>query len=74
MIFWLDAHLAPRLAPWIEKEFGTKGVAARDLKLQFAKDEEIFQQAKTANAVLISKDRDFQEMVLRLGSPHKSSL
>lgn len=69
MIFWLDAHLSPRLAPWIEREFGKKCVALRDLGLHFAKDTEIFEQAKKEKAIVLSKDSDFQEMVLKHGPP-----
>lgn len=69
MTFWLDAHLSPKLAPWIEKEFGVKCVALRDLNLHFAKDQEIFEAARTEKAVVISKDSDFQEMVLTQGPP-----
>lgn len=69
MIFWLDAHLSPKIAPWIEKQFRTKCVPLRDLNLHFAKDQEIFDAARKANAIVISKDRDFQEMVLARGTP-----
>ena len=69
MIFWLDANLSPKLAPWIEKEFGKKCVALRDLKLHFAKDQEIFKAARKQQAIIISKDSDFQDMVLEQGPP-----
>ncbi|MEO5969412.1 MAG: DUF5615 family PIN-like protein [Bdellovibrionia bacterium] len=69
MIFWLDAHLSPKLAPWIEKHLGVSCKPVRELNLQFASDQEIFNAARKVKAIVISKDRDFQEMVLRMGSP-----
>jgi predicted nuclease of predicted toxin-antitoxin system len=69
VIFWLDAHFSPRLAIWIEKQFGKKCIPLRDKNLHFAKDEEIFAAARKEKVVMISKDRDFQDMVLAKGSP-----
>lgn len=69
LTFWLDAHLSPQLAPWIEGHFKVKCTALRDLSLLFAQDEEIFEAARKSNVIVISKDRDFQEMVLRKGPP-----
>jgi len=69
MIFWLDAHFSPKLALWIEKQFGKKCVPLRNINLHFAEDEEIFASARREKAVIISKDRDFQDLVLSKGSP-----
>jgi predicted nuclease of predicted toxin-antitoxin system len=41
----------------------------RDLGLRGAKDNVIFQQARQANAVVMTKDGDFVELVERLGAP-----
>lgn len=69
MIFWLDAQLPPALAPWITATFAIPTTSVRDLGLREAKDHEIFQAARAANAIVISKDADFAEMVDRLGPP-----
>ena len=45
--------------------------ALRELGLRDADDRTIFAQAKTANAILLSKDVDFVELISRLGSPPK---
>jgi len=66
---WLDNHLSPALAGWIETEFGEPAVQIRDLGLARADDADIFRQARTAARILITKDRDFAELVLRLGAP-----
>jgi predicted nuclease of predicted toxin-antitoxin system len=69
MILWLDAQLPPSAAPWITATFGVEAVAVRDLGLRDAKDPPIFQAARAAGAVVMTKDSDFAEMVRRLGSP-----
>ena len=43
--------------------------ALRDRHLRDAEDEQIFQQARHQGIVIISKDGEFVEMVLRLGIP-----
>jgi predicted nuclease of predicted toxin-antitoxin system len=69
MILWLDAQLPPALAPWIAATFGITTQAVRDLGLTTAKDPEIFQAARDAKAVVMTKDADFAELVERLGPP-----
>lgn len=71
MTIWLDAQLPPQLAGWIKMEFAIEAVAIRDLGLRDASDKMIFTAARDANAILMSKDSDFIEMVMRLGSPPK---
>jgi predicted nuclease of predicted toxin-antitoxin system len=64
MIYWVDAQLPPQLADWLRWTFKVEAYALRD-----AEDEQIFHQARQAGIVLISKDSDFVEKVLRLGTP-----
>ena len=71
MTLWLDAQLPPRLAGWIEANLQMKAVAVRDLGLRDSSDREIFEAARVATAILISKDSDFVELVLGRGSPPK---
>ena len=63
MTIWLDAQLPPSAAAWITATFG---IEARD-----AKDPPIFQAARAAGAVVMTKDSDFVEMLQRLGPPPK---
>ena len=42
---------------------------ARDVGLRDAEDGAIFDAARMANAVVVSKDEDFSELVLRRGPP-----
>ncbi len=69
MTVWLDNHLSPALAKWIAEEFGESCVQVRDLGLARAADRAIFEAAKSAASVLITKDRDFAELVSRIGPP-----
>ena len=46
-------------------------VAVKDLGLRDAKDIEIFQRAKEAEAIVMTKDSDFAMLLERLGPPPK---
>jgi predicted nuclease of predicted toxin-antitoxin system len=73
MILWIDAQLAPHLAAWINQRFAVEAnvdaKAVRDLGLRDAADIDIFTAACAAGAVVMTKDRDFYDLVTRLGSP-----
>jgi predicted nuclease of predicted toxin-antitoxin system len=71
VILWPDAHISPKLCPWIRREFGMDAVAVRDLGLRGAEDPEIFAKARAAGAVVLSKDEDFIVLLERLGPPPK---
>ncbi|MGG6241547.1 DUF5615 family PIN-like protein [Nodosilinea sp. AN01ver1] len=68
---WVDAHLSPAIATWINNNFDVIAVALRDLGLRDAEDPEIFEAAKAQGAILMTKDRDFVDLVDRLGPPPK---
>jgi predicted nuclease of predicted toxin-antitoxin system len=69
MAIWLDNHLSPKLAVWIAETFGEPRVQVRDLGLARASDATIFSVARDKARLLITKDRDFAELVARLGPP-----
>lgn len=69
MILWLDAQLPPTLAPWLSSTFSVEARSLKELALRDAADIEIFEAARQACVVLISKDSDFVELVQRLGPP-----
>ncbi|MDX2275979.1 MAG: DUF5615 family PIN-like protein [Hyphomonadaceae bacterium] len=69
MIVWLDNHLSPALARWIADEFSCECVVVRDVGLARATDREIFDRVRAASGILVTKDRDFAELVDRLGAP-----
>lgn len=43
--------------------------ALREIGLRDAEDGEIFERARAADAVVLTKDSDFVDLVFRLGSP-----
>lgn len=67
--YWLDAQLPPQLAPWMTDTFGVSAYSASFLGYRDASDDEIFQAARQAGAVVVSKDSDFLDRVTRLGAP-----
>lgn len=69
MKIWIDAQLPPTLADWLTEAFGLAASALRDLGLRDAQDIEIFTAARAKNAVIITKDSDFVDLVCRLGAP-----
>lgn len=69
MKIWIDAQLPPALANWITITFGLEAFSLRDLSLRDARDIEIFEAARSENAVIMTKDSDFIDLVCRLGSP-----
>ena len=69
MTIWVDAHLSPTISTWISNTFELEAVALRDLGLRDAEDREIFAAAKAQEAIVMTKDRDFVDLVERLGSP-----
>ena len=68
-MIWLDAQLSPALAEWITAEFHQPAQAIRTLDLRNATDAEIFKAARKANAIVVTKDADFVELLDRLGPP-----
>jgi predicted nuclease of predicted toxin-antitoxin system len=69
VILWVDAQLSPALAPWLTQEFGVEAFSARYLGLVPANDRQIFEAARKANAVVLTKDADFTLWLERLGPP-----
>jgi predicted nuclease of predicted toxin-antitoxin system len=69
MTFWLDEQFSPFLAPWIEERFGVSCHSVVNLPVDRGDDEDIFLNARRLNAIIISKDSDFVDLVNRLGHP-----
>ena len=72
MTFWIDAHISPSIALWINETFpGNEAISFRALGLRDSKDSDAFFEARKKNAVLISKDADFQKLLQKHGPPPK---
>lgn len=69
MSLWLDAHLSPALAVWLRTTLGLEAFAVRDFDLRDAEDTQIFAAARAADAIVITKDSDFVELLHRHGPP-----
>lgn len=69
MTIWVDAQLSPSLAKWITETFGIPAQAVRELGLRDAKDLAIFQTAREADAVILTKDADFLDILHLHGAP-----
>jgi predicted nuclease of predicted toxin-antitoxin system len=69
MILWLDAQLPPAIAGWIKSTFAVDAISVRELGFRDATDIDIFQAARSASAVVMTKDLDFVSLVERLGAP-----
>ena len=69
MKFWIDAQLSPALAPWLSNTFAVEAFSIQRLGLRDASDERIFFAARSEKAIVITKDKDFVQLLERLGSP-----
>jgi predicted nuclease of predicted toxin-antitoxin system len=50
---------ATNAAAWIQKQFAVETVSVKALGLRDSKDHEIFDAAKAAHAIVLTKDADF---------------
>ena len=69
MKIWIDAQLPPTLASWLSATFDLEASSLRDLSLRDAQDIDIFAAARAENAVIMTTDSDFIDLVCRLGTP-----
>lgn len=70
-MIWLDAQLPPALAHWIEKSFNEPCRPVRLLGLRDASDLAIFKKAKIENVIVMTKDKDFIELLYIHKAPPK---
>jgi predicted nuclease of predicted toxin-antitoxin system len=66
---WIDAQLPPALAVWIAGQFGIEAATLDVLGLRDADDFQIFSALRSPGNVIVSKDEDFPDLVVRLGAP-----
>lgn len=66
---WVDAQLPPALARWLRELGESEAAHVQDLGLLTAEDPEIFERARQARAVVITKDSDFIQLQQRFGPP-----
>lgn len=69
---WIDAQLSPALAAWINRNYDKiEAQSVRAVGLRNAEDKEIFQAAREAGVIVMSKDSDFINLLDRHGPPPK---
>ncbi len=68
MTLWLDNQLSPALAAWIRTTLSIACEPVRDLQLQRASDAEIFNAARDAKVIVMTKDADFVDLLGRYGA------
>ena len=69
MTIWIDAQISPDVARWLTNRFNVEALHVKDLQMVEATDPTIFDAARIADAVVLTKDRDFVELVRRRGVP-----
>ena len=70
MKIWVDAQLSPAIAAWINRSFSKiQAASVRALGLRDATDAEIFQAAREAGTILMTKDADFMRLLEKHGTP-----
>lgn len=66
MTFLVDNQLPPALAHLIQTELGSSALHVSDVGLRDASDAEVWSYASQIQAVLISKDEDFADIVIQV--------
>ena len=69
MTIWIDAQISPAVARWLADRFGVEACHVSGLNLVEASDPTIFDAARRANAIVLTKDRNFVDLVKRRGAP-----
>lgn len=64
MTFLVDAQLPPTLAGWLTQQ-GHTAQHVNDIGLREAEDTEIWNQALSTGAIVVTKDEDFAERTAR---------
>ncbi len=70
-VVWVDAQLSPVIAKWLTEDFAIKAHSLRSLGLRDADDLFLFEKARQASAVILTKDIDLLKIQERLGQPPK---
>jgi len=71
MTIWVDAQLSPRIARWIAANFPLTAKPLREICLRDAEDDVIFEAARNADVIVLTKDSDFVRLLEKHGSPPK---
>lgn len=70
-MIWVDAQLSPAIARWLRVTLMLDASALSEIGLRDAEDQEIFEAARKADAIVMTKDADFLLLLDRFGPPPK---
>jgi predicted nuclease of predicted toxin-antitoxin system len=70
-LIWLDANISPSIALWLNNNFEVECKSCFILNMQKENDIAIYRSAKEANAIFVTKDRDFTLLQAIHKSPPK---
>ena len=71
MDVWIDAQLPPQLAEFLSRAFGVRARHVLELGLESAIDRTIYSEARAANVIVLTKDRDFVRLLEEKGPPSR---
>ncbi|MDQ6664835.1 MAG: DUF5615 family PIN-like protein [Acidobacteriota bacterium] len=71
MKVWIDAQFSPLLAQWLGNRFPVAALHVSQIDLLFASDELLLHSAEKAGAIVITRDREFAQLVKVLVPPPK---
>ena len=72
MTLWIDAQLAPALAPWVTESIsGVNAFSLKRLGLHDADDLDVFMAARDSDVIVMTKDVDFVDLLMKHGPPPK---
>ena len=74
LLIWIDAQLPPVLSRWIEDLEHVQAVHVSEIGLLTAEDPEIFEKARSAGAIVMTKDGDFVQLQERRGVPPQTTV
>jgi predicted nuclease of predicted toxin-antitoxin system len=69
VIVWIDAQLPPALVQFFKEALNCDALSIAGIGLREATDAEIYYLARQEDAIVLTKDRDFLELSIRLGPP-----
>ncbi|MBX3367353.1 MAG: DUF5615 family PIN-like protein [Phycisphaeraceae bacterium] len=69
MRIWLDIHLSPKIGEWLATRYKVEARMMSDMGLATTEDQDVFEAARAADAVIMTKDSDFEALVERFGPP-----
>ncbi len=70
MKLWVDAQLPPGLAAWLSQQAGVESAThVFNMELGRAADPKVWQLARAADVIVVSKDSDFPAFLARFGPP-----